>query len=168
LESALNDPEFIAALVSEFSLTPLQVVHAAAELMGLALHSGRSVPALTRADVPIQGDAEVSGFGGGTSRTPFHRAGRSRTRGGRMARAPGGPAAHAGAPKTLGDVDVCAWHDRDPRLLLIECKRPQAARNVSEIVESLNQFRGASGDGLASICGGANGWLRTSRQFAAR
>lgn len=53
-----------------------------------------------------------------------------------------------GAPKKLGDLDVIAWHDRDPRVLLIECKRLQPARNLGEIIERLNQFRGATGDRL--------------------
>lgn len=53
-----------------------------------------------------------------------------------------------GAPKALGDLDIIAWHTRDPRVLLIGCKRLQPARNPGEIVERLNQFRGVDGDRL--------------------
>ena len=53
-----------------------------------------------------------------------------------------------GAPKALGDVDVVAWSAADARLLLIECKRLQPARNVGEIAERLKQFRGESLDRL--------------------
>lgn len=53
-----------------------------------------------------------------------------------------------GAPDRLGDVDVMAWRaDRDV-LWLVECKRLQPTRTVTEIVERLRQFRGESGDAL--------------------
>lgn len=53
-----------------------------------------------------------------------------------------------GAPQKLGDVDVVAWHASDPQLLLIECKRLQPIRNMGEIVERLNQFKGEADDRL--------------------
>ncbi|HEX8451001.1 MAG TPA: hypothetical protein VF647_02830 [Longimicrobium sp.] len=53
-----------------------------------------------------------------------------------------------GASKELGDLDVVAWHERDGRLLLIECKRLQPDRAMGEIVERLNEFRGDAADRL--------------------
>ena len=53
-----------------------------------------------------------------------------------------------GAPDQLGDVDVIVWRaDRDV-LWLVECKRLQPTRTITEIVERLRQFRGESGDAL--------------------
>lgn len=54
-----------------------------------------------------------------------------------------------GAPARLGDVDVLAWRPDHPVLWLIECKRLQPTRTISEIVERLRQFRGESNDLLA-------------------
>jgi hypothetical protein len=54
-----------------------------------------------------------------------------------------------GAPVRLGDVDVIAWRPDHPVLWLIECKRLQPTRTISEIVERLRQFRGESNDLLA-------------------
>jgi len=56
-----------------------------------------------------------------------------------------------GAPAglRLGEVDVIAWRPGHPVLWLIECKRLQPTRTISEIVERLRQFRGESGDLLA-------------------
>ena len=54
-----------------------------------------------------------------------------------------------GAPARLGDVDVLAWRPDAPVLWLIECKRLQPTRTISEIVERLRQFRGESNDLLA-------------------
>jgi hypothetical protein len=54
-----------------------------------------------------------------------------------------------GAPARLGDIDVLAWRPDDQVLWLIECKRLQPTRTISEIVERLRQFRGESNDLLA-------------------
>ena len=58
------------------------------------------------------------------------------------------PMARLGASSELGDLDVVAWRNDDPRLLLIECKRLQPVRTIGEIVEVLTQFRGEEGDSL--------------------
>lgn len=52
------------------------------------------------------------------------------------------------APQELGDLDVVAWREGDPRLLCIECKRLRPTRTVAEMLEILSQFRGNAKDRL--------------------
>ena len=54
-----------------------------------------------------------------------------------------------GAGSDLGDQDVIAWKEGDPRLLCIECKRLRPARTIYEIFEVLTRFRGQAKDLLA-------------------
>jgi len=53
-----------------------------------------------------------------------------------------------GAPSEMGDIDVIAWKTDDKRLLLIECKRLQPTRNIWEIGDLINEFKGYEGDRL--------------------
>ena len=54
-----------------------------------------------------------------------------------------------GAPSDpdLGDVDVLAWRP-DGSIFVTECKRLKAARNATQIVNRLKEFRGEIGDDL--------------------
>lgn len=45
-------------------------------------------------------------------------------------------------PADLGEVDVIAWHRKDKRVFIIECKRLYFAKTVGEIGEQLWRFRG--------------------------
>ena len=51
-----------------------------------------------------------------------------------------------GAPKELGDIDVLA--QKEGVLLVIECKRLQMAKTVSEVGDVLDRFRGEARDEL--------------------
>ena len=50
------------------------------------------------------------------------------------------------APKELGDIDVLAY--KQGTLIVVECKRLQMAKTVSEIADVCNRFRGESKDEL--------------------
>ena len=52
-----------------------------------------------------------------------------------------------GAPSDLGDVDVLAWNPNED-IQLIECKRLQLARTVSEVAEVCRRFQGEVKDDL--------------------
>lgn len=53
-----------------------------------------------------------------------------------------------GAPGALGDLDVVAWREHDPRIVLVECKRLQPARTPGEIAALLRHFQGQERDRL--------------------
>jgi Holliday junction resolvase len=72
-----------------------------------------------------------------------------------------------GAPSRLGDIDVVAWRPDCETLWLIECKRLQPTRTISEIVDRLRQFKGESNDLLAKHMRRLD-WMRAHLDIARR
>ncbi len=67
-----------------------------------------------------------------------------------------------GGPKRLGDVDVLAWN-AEGRVVVVECKRLQMARTVTEIAELCKRFRGEANDNLERHLRRAE-WIRNNRE----
>ena len=63
------------------------------------------------------------------------------------------------APKNLGDIDVLAW--KKHQVLVVESKRLQQARNINEIINSLQRFRGENNDLLQKHINRVN-WIRSN------
>ena len=53
-----------------------------------------------------------------------------------------------GAPKELGEIDIVAWRTDDRDLFVVECKRLKGAKNIREIGDQLNDFKGKNDDNL--------------------
>ncbi|MHA1613668.1 MAG: hypothetical protein ACTSYJ_02420 [Candidatus Thorarchaeota archaeon] len=57
------------------------------------------------------------------------------------------PMTEIGGTDSQGNIDVIAW-DNDEKVLIIECKRLQLARSISEVADVCDRFKGEAGDQL--------------------
>ena len=64
-----------------------------------------------------------------------------------------------GASSTLGDIDILAW--KSDQIKIIESKRLQPVRNINEIVNSLNRFKGENNDLLTKHVNRVN-WIKNN------
>ena len=64
-----------------------------------------------------------------------------------------------GASKNFGDIDILAW--KSNQIKIIESKRLQPARNISEIVNSLKRFKGENNDLLEKHINRVN-WIKNN------